>query len=145
MTTPRTRAHLAWLGILLVLMPLLAPAISHAIVRAQGGDARHAAWVAGLDARGWCSPPAADTVAAEARATDIAAPADVPAPHLAAACDYCGWPLGLAAVAALPSVWSAATLPTDALQVGVDRRAPAAPRSAAHGARAPPSPIDRQA
>jgi multisubunit Na+/H+ antiporter MnhG subunit len=42
----RSRAHLAWLGILLVLMQLLAPTISHAIVRASSTGTATIGWAA---------------------------------------------------------------------------------------------------
>jgi hypothetical protein len=138
MSSLRTRAHLAWLGILLVLMPLIAPTISHALVRAQGGDARHVAWIASLDTTGWCSPQG------------LSAPSetpsdDAPPSHHAAACDYCGWPLGLAAVPTL----STELPPPQGLAVGLptwpEADAPTALPPSAHRARAPPVLADDRA
>ncbi len=132
MTSLRTRAHLAWLGILLVLMPLIAPSISHALLRAQDGLPL-VGW-----SMGWCSPATSDAVPAEA-AVDADRQAPVGPAHLASACDYCGWPAGTSPVPSLPADLPAPVLTRHGSPLAPDTLAPARPRAAAHGARAPPT------
>ncbi|RZS56619.1 DUF2946 family protein [Sphaerotilus mobilis] len=139
----RTRTHIVWLGILLVLMPLMAPAISHAVVRAQGGDAAVAAWIVGLDDRGWCSPQGSAQVSGDDAGVEAAD--EAPAAHRAAACDYCSWPAGLSAVPMLPAGLLDPALLPDAAPRHTGRATQAHPWPSAHGARAPPAVTARQA
>ncbi|MGY0194789.1 DUF2946 family protein [Leptothrix sp. BB-4] len=140
MTSLRTRAHLAWLGILLVLMPLIAPSISHALLRAQDG-ATPVGW-----SMGWCSPATTDAGPADA-AVDVTADANVNADrqapagpaHLASACDYCGWPVGTSPLPGLAADLLTPALTRHGSPLAPDTPSPARPRATAHGARAPPT------
>jgi hypothetical protein len=146
MKSLRIRAHLAWLGILLILMPLIAPSISHAVLRAQD-QSTPVGW-----SLGWCSPvtsaatgPSIATLADGARHGDLAllpgdAGLDAPvAPaHLASACDYCGWPMGSSAMLSLPAGLATDSPLRHGLQARADIPSPARPQDGAHGVRAPP-------
>lgn len=132
MTSLRTRAHLAWLGILLILLPLIAPSISHAVLRAQG-DTPLIGWSVG-----WCSPSTSEAGPADA-GVDADRQAPVGPVHLASACDYCGWPVGTTPVPSLPADLPAPALTRHGSPIGSDSPAPARPRAASHGARAPPT------
>ncbi len=130
MHTLRSRIRLTWLGILLVLMPLIAPTISHAIVRAavlQGGDGIVAL---SLLESSVCSP-------VTAQAADEGSPAE-PVRHAQAACDYCSLHPGLATGPAWVDVTVHA--PEDGpLALAFEPLERAQPRLSAHGARAPPA------
>jgi hypothetical protein len=133
MPSLRRRAHLAWLGILLVLMPLIAPAISHAVQRAHAVPTVDIGWNVG-----WCSPQAQASAfdATATAATTDEAPAT--AFHLPAACDYCGWPATMGAIPVIAQMDPPPELVALPATSPRDTPAPASPWRDAHGARAPP-------
>lgn len=126
----RLRTCLGWLGIVLVLAPLLAPGVSHALrhADAQRNAAMHALW--------------ADLCSAVS-ASNAGDPAEAPpaSSEPGAACGYCLYPAGhlAAPVTATPDAWLAAAVTPQPLRVDPDR--PSATPARQHQPRAPPTPL----
>lgn len=129
MHTLRTRTRLVWLGILLVLMPLIAPTVSHALSR------QATLW--GADAVLALSMLESSVCRVDATTVRDPDSPGQPARHAQAACDYCSLHMGLGIGAAAPTAMG--PLPAEGrAQRPIATRERAQTRLAAHGARAPP-------
>ena len=123
MHTLRTRTRLVWLGILLVLMPLIAPTVSHALSR------QATLW--GADAVLALSMLESSVCRVDATTVRDPDSPGQPARHAQAACDYCSLHMGLGIGAAAPTEMG--PLPAEGRAAEIESSSYREGRRTAHG------------